>query len=77
MENKNALEKYNLPREVKWCKKCVISNQRPRIVFDEEGICNACRYNERKRDGSKDWEAREKELRKLCDHHRSKQGHYD
>ena len=27
-----------LPEEVKFCKKCVVSNQRPRIVFDNEGV---------------------------------------
>ena len=42
-------KKYNLPSEVIFCKKCVISNQRPRIVFDNEGICNACRYFEYKK----------------------------
>ena len=34
-----------LPKEVKWCKNCVISNQRPRIIFDENGICSACNYS--------------------------------
>ena len=48
MKKINVSEKYNLPREVKFCKKCVISNQRPRIVFDNEGICSACRYFEYK-----------------------------
>ena len=33
---------YNLPKEVKFCKKCVISNQRPRIKFNSEGICGPC-----------------------------------
>ena len=37
-------KKYNLPEKVIFCKRCVISNQRPRIEFDEEGVCNACRY---------------------------------
>ena len=40
---------FNLPHEVVFCKKCVISNQRPRIEFDKEGICNACRYFEYKK----------------------------
>ena len=54
-------KKYNLPEEVKFCKKCVISNQRPRIKFDAEGVCNACRYAEQK-DNVIDWKKREKEL---------------
>lgn len=36
-------EKYALPSIVNYCKECVISNQRPRITFDSEGVCSACR----------------------------------
>lgn len=67
---------YNLPQEVKFCKKCVISNQRPRIVFDEEGVCNACRYWERK-DNVIDWQEREKQLVELCDRFRRTDGSFD
>lgn len=66
----------SLPTEVRFCKKCVISNQRPRIVFDEEGVCSACRYAEEKR-GKIDWAAREKELVKLLDAHRRRDGRFD
>ena len=45
---------YNLPEKVVYCTKCVISNQRPRIVFDEDGVCNACRFWECK-DKTIDW----------------------
>ncbi|HYD03338.1 MAG TPA: N-acetyl sugar amidotransferase [Alphaproteobacteria bacterium] len=76
MEHKDVVKKYNLPTEVKYCKKCVISNQRPRIRFDAEGICSACRYAEKKANKI-DWEAREKELQALCDKHRSKDGSWD
>ena len=40
----NKLDKQilKLPHKVKWCKNCVISNQRPRIVFDMNNICSAC-----------------------------------
>ena len=37
-----------IPKEVLWCKKCVVSNQRPRIIFDDEGICSGCRNTEYK-----------------------------
>lgn len=67
---------YNLPEKVKFCNKCVISNQRPRIVFDEEGVCNACRYWERK-DKVIDWKEREKQLLELCDRYRRKDGRHD
>ena len=66
-----------LPKKVKFCKKCVTTNQRPRTAFDEEGICNACRHAERKFFGGIDWEAREQELVDLLDKHRSKDGRFD
>lgn len=65
-----------LPKEVLFCKRCVMSNQRPRIEFDEEGICSACRYAERKEEGI-DWDLRRREFQDLCDRHRRKDGHYD
>lgn len=83
--------KYGLPRDVVFCKKCVISNQRPTTTievkhnpqqkkpttnFDESGVCDACRWAEMK-DNIIDWEAREKELLVLLDRYRSKDGSYD
>ncbi len=83
--------KYGLPGEVKFCKRCVISNQRPSssvefkhtkeskkatIRFDEEGICDACRYAEQK-DHGVDWEGRRDQLQVLCDTYRSRNGSYD
>ncbi|MFH0869433.1 MAG: N-acetyl sugar amidotransferase [archaeon] len=76
MEKKDNIKKYGLPREVKFCKRCVISNQRPRITFDKEGVCSACRYAEKKQT-SIDWAKRERELQALCDKHRSKDGSWD
>lgn len=76
IENKNVMERYNLPEEVKFCKKCTISNQRPRITFDENGVCSACNFSEFKRH-SIDWTQREQELKELCDMYRSKDGSYD
>lgn len=66
---------YNLPEEIKFCKKCTVSNQRPRIIFDERGVCSACNYAEQKK--AFDWEQREKELIELCDRHRKGDGSYD
>ncbi len=67
---------YKLPNEIKFCKKCVISNQRPRIKFDKDGVCSACKFSNYKNNGI-DWVARENELKLLCDKHRSKTGEYD
>jgi N-acetyl sugar amidotransferase len=81
---------YGLPKEVKFCKKCVISNQRPNsvvefkndqskpkptIMFDESGVCSACRYEEFKR--RINWDDREKQLIELCHKHRREDGRYD
>jgi N-acetyl sugar amidotransferase len=83
--------KYGLPREVKFCKQCVISNQRPCsaveyahtkgsqkevIHFDSEDVCDACRFAERKRKEI-NWRDREKQLRELCDRYRKNDGSYD
>lgn len=76
MEKINVMKKYNLPSEVKYCKKCVISNQRPRVVFDEEGVCNACRWWEIK-ETKIDWVERERQLQDLCNRYRRNDGTHD
>ena len=83
--------KYGLPREVKFCSRCVISNQRPNsaveykhtkdstkttIKLDADGICDACRVSEQKKK-TIDWEKREQELIALCNKFRRNDGHYD
>lgn len=81
---------YGLPREVKYCTRCVMSNQRPAssvefkhapdrkvrsLFIDENGVCDACRFAQHK--AKIDWEARERELHALCDRHRRDDGRYD
>ena len=67
---------YNISNNVRYCKRCVISNQRPRITFNEEGICSACQFADRK-NLEFDWEKRELELEKLCQKFRKRDGNYD
>jgi N-acetyl sugar amidotransferase len=82
--------KYGLPLEVKYCKKCTISNQRPSssvafantkdeikraISFGNDGICEACKWAEIKK--NIDWELRKEELVELCNKHRRNDGRYD
>ena len=74
--NRDVIGLYNLPKEVKFCQKCVVSNQRPRISFDKDNICSACNFAHLKRNGI-DWDQREKELEKLCNIHRRSNGEYD
>lgn len=65
-----------LPQEVMFCKNCVVSNQRPRVTFNKDGVCSACQWAYEK-DHVVDWEKREKELQKLCDKYRSRDGSFD
>ena len=82
--------KYGLPETVSFCQRCVTSNQKPisaiefqhtsgsvkqAIHIDDENICDACRVAEKK--SLIDWDARDAELRQLCDKHRSNDGSYD
>ncbi len=81
---------YGLPAEVKFCKRCVMSNQRPASTvefkhtaqskkvtmnIDEEGICDACRHAEQKE--KIEWKKREDELLRLLDKYRKNDGSYD
>lgn len=76
MDSKDVMKRYNLPAEVKYCKKCVISNQRPRISFNEEGICSACTFAAYKNKGI-DWNKREEALLRLLDKYRKSNGEFD
>ncbi len=59
---------------MKYCKRCVMPDTRPGIVFDSEGVCRPCRVaDERKKI---DWDKRYKELEALCDKYRGKNGNY-
>ena len=58
--------------EIKFCKKCVMPNTRPGIKFDEDGVCEACNNYAKKE--KTDWDARFKELEKLCDKYRGCNG---
>jgi len=76
VEKKNVQEMYNLPSEVRYCKKCTITNQRPRITFNEEGVCTACQFAQHK-NSQIDWINRGKELAELCDRFRKNDGSFD
>jgi N-acetyl sugar amidotransferase len=67
----------DLPKKVKFCTKCVMSNQRPRITFDKEGVCSPCRYTEMKKNNEINYEKRKIELEKLLDKYRRNDGSYD
>lgn len=88
---KDLSSRFGLPGIVAFCNSCVISNQRPSstvefknragqrkttIGFDNDGLCDACRYNEVKAKEI-DWHKREDQLVALLDKHRRNDGGYD
>lgn len=81
---------HGLPEKVVFCKRCVMSNQRPSssvefrhttnkkhktLHIDQEGICDACRVAEQKK--QIDWKKKEDELLRLLDKRRRNDGCYD
>ena len=89
VENPNTL--FGLPEDIKFCVRCVISNQRPNsaveykhskdskkttIRFNSEGVCDACLMAERKQK-TIDWVQREEQLKEVCDRYRRNDGRYD
>ena len=83
---------YNLPKEVKFCKRCVNSNQYPvsavefkhtknrkgasYINFNKSEVCDGCLQSEFKNKNI-NWKKREKDLIKLLDKFRRNDGSYD
>ena len=80
---------FGLPDEVIFCKKCVISNQRPSstvefkhtrnekkatIGFQEDGVCDACHYADVKAKKI-NWKDREDQLVATLDKYRQKSGY--
>lgn len=82
--------KYGLPPVVRFCRNCVLSNQRvgpsesvkdradslkTTVRFSDDGLCDACAVVARKQET--DWAAREAALVRLLDRKRSRTGAYD
>lgn len=81
---------YGLPKEVRFCKQCVMSNQRPRsypefrhttdrkcptLPIDDDGVCHGCKVYVNK--DLIDWNQRETTLLQLLDKYRRSDGYYD
>ncbi len=60
---------------VTYCGKCLMPDTRPRIVFDENGVCNACHTARAKNEI--DWDARREEFLDYVGRFRPKDGPYD
>jgi N-acetyl sugar amidotransferase len=89
--NPSREARYGLPGHVVFCKRCVMSNQRPASVpefrhlpdrrgakymhIDADGVCDACHHADQKQ--AIDWKVREDELVRLLDRYRRADGAYD
>ena len=82
---------YGLPAGVRFCRECVMSNQKPNSCFEfqhtsrsvkktmvipPDGVCDACHACHNK-ESRIDWAERERQLRELCDRYRKHDGSYD
>ena len=59
---------------MKFCKRCVMSDQRPNIKFDKDGVCYPCRASEHLK--KVDWKQRWVELEHLAEMYRGRNGDY-
>ena len=80
---------HSLPEKVIFCKRCVMSNQRPSTTpehtksstdiktaeFDKNGVCHACLFSDYKK--KINWDQREKQFEELLAKYRSKRSKYD
>jgi len=60
---------------MKYCTRCVTPDTRPRLTFDDDGVCRACTWHDEKQTII-DWNERWNKLEALCDRFRGK-GEYD
>ena len=60
---------------MKYCKKCLMPDTRPGMMFNSEGVCFACLHDEKKK--QIDWQARLDELKLLCNKYRRPAGSSD
>ncbi|MCP5464801.1 MAG: N-acetyl sugar amidotransferase [Deltaproteobacteria bacterium] len=60
---------------MRYCTKCVMPDTKPDLQFDEEGVCSACRYLEKRPEI--DWDARKNELRGIVEKYKNKSKRWD
>ena len=54
---------------IRHCRTCLMSSSRPRVVFDETGQCNACKWHFGGKLGI-DWKEREREFHEIIKEHK-------
>jgi N-acetyl sugar amidotransferase len=57
---------------LKYCVRCVMPHTKPDLHIGKDGVCNACRSYETRKEV--DWDARRVELQTVLEKHRSKNG---
>lgn len=57
---------------ITYCRRCVMPSTKPDLQLDAEGVCNACRNYEHRKEI--DWEGRKNELQKILDKYRNTDG---
>lgn len=62
--------------DIRICNKCLMLSTRPRLTFNENGVCSACQWAEEKKTTVK-WKTRIKELEHLCEIYRRNDGFFD
>lgn len=55
---------------MRYCTRCVMPDTKPDLRLDAEGVCNACRSYERRKEV--DWSVRRQELKQILERYRSK-----
>lgn len=65
-----------MTRYIRYCKRCIMPETKPDLHIDQDGICSACRYYEKRREIN--WKKREQELHNILEKYKSKDGsNYD
>jgi N-acetyl sugar amidotransferase len=59
---------------MRYCRRCLIPDTKPHVVFDADGVCNACHAHERKNDAlaGVDWAEREQKFTELVEQARAR-----
>lgn len=57
---------------IRYCRRCVMPETKPDILFDDEGVCSACRHFKARTEV--DWDGRRAELDEILDRYRVSDG---
>jgi len=61
---------------IELCKKCVLTNTRPNVIFDKNGVCSVCNYFELK-EKKIDWKNQKKKFKGLLKQIKKQSSGYD